>query len=68
MAGTGGSSGGGSGIADSADAGGEGPAPTGDRPRAFQLRATYFQPKQFASTADCLTAAHLQGLPLELCR
>jgi hypothetical protein len=28
----------------------------------------YFRPDQFKSTAECLTAAHSQKLPLDLCR
>jgi hypothetical protein len=34
----------------------------------YSLHGVYFSPGQFSSTADCLTAASLQGLPLELCR
>jgi hypothetical protein len=36
--------------------------------RTFQLRAVYFRRDLFKSTADCLTAAHSQQLPLDLCR
>lgn len=36
--------------------------------RTYQLRAIYFRRDLFESTADCLTAAHAQQLPLELCR
>jgi hypothetical protein len=34
----------------------------------YSLHGVYFSPEQFTSTADCLTAASAQGLPLELCR
>ena len=34
----------------------------------YSLRGVYFSPQQFDSTADCLTAASAQGLPLDLCR
>jgi len=37
-----------------------------DRP--YSLRATYFRRDLFKSTADCLTAAYTQHLPLDLCR
>ncbi|WP_170303642.1 hypothetical protein [Reyranella soli] len=40
----------------------EGKAPT------FQLRAVYFPRTRYKSTADCLTAAYSQNLPLDLCR
>jgi len=30
--------------------------------------AIYFDRNRFRSVADCLTAAHAQRLPLELCR
>jgi hypothetical protein len=33
----------------------------------YSLRGVYFSLDQFSSTADCLTAASAQGLPLELC-
>ena len=33
----------------------------------YSLRGVYFSPDQFSSTADCLTAASAQGLPLDLC-
>lgn len=36
--------------------------------RTYQLRAIYFRRDLFESAADCLTAAHAQQLPLELCR
>jgi hypothetical protein len=36
--------------------------------RTFQLRAVYFRRDLFKSTADCLTAARSQQLPLDLCR
>jgi|tagenome__1003787_1003787.scaffolds.fasta_scaffold15646922_2 hypothetical protein len=49
--------------------------PTGSAPRAagdasgvYSLHGVYFNPQQFSSTADCLTAASAQGLPLDLCR
>jgi hypothetical protein len=34
----------------------------------YALRGVYFNPTQFSSTADCLTAASAQHLPLDLCR
>jgi len=34
----------------------------------YTLRAIYFRRESFKSTADCLTAAHAQQLPLEVCR
>lgn len=34
----------------------------------YSLRGVYFSPKQFGSAADCLTAASLHGLPLDLCK
>ena len=34
----------------------------------YALRGVYFKREQFGSDADCLTAAHRQGLPLEMCR
>jgi hypothetical protein len=34
----------------------------------YALRGVYFKREQFSSDADCLTAAHRQGLPLEMCR
>jgi hypothetical protein len=36
--------------------------------RPYSLRAIYFRRDQFRSTADCLTAAHTQRLPLEVCQ
>jgi hypothetical protein len=36
--------------------------------RAYQLRPVYFPRERYKSTADCLTAAHSQKLPLDLCR
>jgi hypothetical protein len=39
-----------------------------ERRRTFQLQPVYFRADLFSSTADCLTAAHSQGLPLDLCR
>jgi hypothetical protein len=35
---------------------------------SYQLHAVYFQRDRYKSTADCLTAASSQGLPLDLCR
>jgi hypothetical protein len=35
---------------------------------SFQLHAVYFPRDRYKSTADCLTAASSQGLPLDLCR
>jgi hypothetical protein len=43
-------------------------SPREEMPRAYQLRAVYFRRDLFKSTADCLTAAHSQQLPLDLCR
>ncbi len=34
----------------------------------YSLRAIYFRRDRFKSTADCLAAAHGQGLPLEVCQ
>lgn len=39
-----------------------------DRARAFALRAVYFRRELYRSTADCLTAAYTQRLPLDLCQ
>jgi hypothetical protein len=36
--------------------------------RAYQLHAVYFRRDMFKSTADCLTAAYTQRLPLEVCQ
>ena len=36
--------------------------------RPYSLRAIYFRRDQFKSTADCLTAAYTQRLPLEVCQ
>jgi hypothetical protein len=35
---------------------------------SYALQGVYFNPKQFDSTADCLTAASSHGLPLDLCQ
>jgi hypothetical protein len=35
---------------------------------SYSLQGVYFNPKQFDSTADCLTAASSHGLPLDLCQ
>ena len=35
---------------------------------SFQLRAVYFPRDRYKSTADCLTAASSQNLPLDVCR
>ena len=40
---------------------------TADPSGVYSLRGVYFSPSQFSSTADCLTAASAQGLPLDLC-
>lgn len=51
------------------DAGGDPSGATslqGSRP--YSLRAIYFRRDQFKSTADCLTAAYTQRLPLEVCQ
>lgn len=66
------------GVGSTSGAPGAGPGATGangmyqmmspDERRAFRLRATYFRPEQYSSPADCLTAAHAQRLPLDLCR
>lgn len=34
----------------------------------YALQGINFNPEQFRSTADCLTAASARGLPLDLCR
>jgi len=34
---------------------------------SYSLQGIYFDPKQFTSVADCLTAASANGLPLDLC-
>jgi hypothetical protein len=36
--------------------------------RPYALRAVYFRRELYRSTADCLTAAHAQHLPLEVCQ
>jgi hypothetical protein len=36
--------------------------------RPYSLRPIYFRRDQFKTTADCLTAAYGQGLPLEVCQ
>jgi hypothetical protein len=36
--------------------------------RSYQLRPVYFSRDRFKSTADCMTAAYSQGLPVDLCR
>jgi hypothetical protein len=33
----------------------------------FRLQAIYFNAQHYRSTADCLSAAHLNRLPLEVC-
>jgi hypothetical protein len=35
---------------------------------AYSLQGVYFNPKEFDSVADCLTAASSHGLPLDLCQ
>ncbi len=35
---------------------------------SYSLQGIYFNPKQFHSVADCLTAASAEGLPLDLCK
>jgi hypothetical protein len=42
-------------------------SPREEMPRTYQLRAVYFRRDLFKSTADCLTAAYTQRLPLSLC-
>jgi len=34
---------------------------------SYSLQGVYFDPKQFTSVADCLTAVSANGLPLDLC-
>lgn len=34
----------------------------------YSLRPIYFRRDQFKTTADCLTAAYDEGLPLEVCQ
>ena len=36
--------------------------------RPYSLRGIYFRRDMFSGTADCLTAAHAQHLPPELCQ
>jgi hypothetical protein len=36
--------------------------------RPYSLRPLYFRREMFKSTADCLTTAYTQRLPLEVCR
>jgi hypothetical protein len=43
-------------------------SPRKERLRAYELRAVYFRPDLFKSTADCMTAAFGRRLPLDLCR
>jgi hypothetical protein len=45
-----------------------GAAEVGAPARLFSMQAVYFRPEQFRTTADCLTAAYRQLLPLEVCR
>ncbi|HYD07872.1 MAG TPA: hypothetical protein VEC60_19210 [Reyranella sp.] len=45
-----------------------GGAAAAEPPGIYSLRGIYFNRQQFGSTADCLTAASAQGLPLEMCR
>jgi hypothetical protein len=51
-----------------APAGAAGATAPADATGFYSLHGVYFSPEQFTSTADCLTAASAQGLPLELCR
>jgi hypothetical protein len=51
-----------------APAGAAGAAAPADASGFYSLQGVYFSPQQFSSTADCLTAASAQGLPLDLCR
>jgi hypothetical protein len=39
-----------------------------DAARVYSLRGIYFKRDWFEGTADCLTAAHARGLPLEVCK
>jgi hypothetical protein len=39
-----------------------------DLAKPYSTRAIYFRRELFRSTADCLTAAYTQHLPLEVCR
>jgi hypothetical protein len=39
-----------------------------DPTRTYSLRGVFFKREQFSSVADCLTAAHAEGLPLEVCK
>jgi hypothetical protein len=64
-----------SGAAPSAVGGGGGSVDGWSRSQALQspsrlyfLRAQYFRRELFKSTADCLTAAYTQRLPLEVCQ
>jgi hypothetical protein len=51
---------------------GRGPAPAAkgavDGGGFYALRGVYFKREQFSSDAECLTAAHRERLPLEMCR
>jgi hypothetical protein len=50
---------------------GAGISPGGEQAQAlssYSLQGVYFNPKQFDSVADCLTAASSHGLPLDLCQ
>jgi hypothetical protein len=39
-----------------------------ERGRTYRISARYFRRQLFKSTADCMTAAYAQRLPLELCQ
>jgi len=43
-------------------------APLEEKARAYTLHPVYFQRDRFKTTADCLTAAYSQRLPLDVCR
>jgi len=43
-------------------------APLEAKARAYTLHPIYFRRDRFKTTADCLTAAYSQRLPLDVCR
>lgn len=49
-------------------AGSLGPATPDPSLSSYSLQGVYFNPKEFDTVADCLTAASSHGLPLDLCQ
>jgi hypothetical protein len=45
-----------------------GPSEQSQALSSYSLQGVYFNPKEFSSVADCLTAASSHGLPLDLCQ